>query len=101
MFAVSEQEVFSDPSVKQELEKYDSRDFKEAVELPEFLDKHTTADIVEKARDIAFSKYSELVENGLSLEEDLIPMVISCLSYDYILGTYGYNEEVMKAALYQ
>lgn len=99
VFVKSEQALLSDPFAQFELMKNSFDETTSDVEIPELLDKETSIDIIKKANDMAFSKFKQLFRNGLKVDPSMIPVLITCLSHDYIFDVFGYSEEVFKAVI--
>ena len=101
VFAKSEAEVFSNPSMRLNLMHSENSEEEPEIEIPGVLTKSATIEIIEKANDVAFDKYKELHHKVLRINPELTPIMVSCLSHDYIYDVYGYPEEVFKAAMYR
>ena len=98
-FVKSEHKLLSDPMAQLELMKNSIDTSCYEIELPEALDKSITTEIIKKANEMAFFKYKQLHDQVIKTDPNLTPVLITCLSHDYILDVYGYNEEVFKAAI--
>jgi len=98
-FRYTEQVLMSNPLIKLELMKDNINSESNEVDIPESLDRETTIEIIRKANDISIAKYKVLHPDIVKIDEKLTPIIISCLSHDYIFDVYGYNEEVFKAAI--
>ena len=101
MFAKSEAEVFSNPSMQLGLLHSEGAEEEPEIEIPAVLTKSATIEIIKKANDVAFDKYKELHHRIVRISPELTPIIVSCLSHDYIYDVYGYPEEVFKAAMYK
>lgn len=98
-FLNSEREVSSDPFIQQELINSEINCDKEQIEIPELLTRDKINGIISKANEVAYAKYLKLKKQGIYIEHSMSPVIISCLSFDYIITAYGYDQEVFKAAL--
>ena len=99
MFVKSEHKLLSDPMVQLELMKNNIDTSCYDIEIPEALDLNITKEIIKKANEMAFFKYKQIHSQIVKTDPNLTPVLITCLSHDYILDVYGYNEEVFKAAI--
>ena len=100
VFAKSEQEVISNPSLQFDLLNSEMPEIDETP-IPALLTRDTTIEIVKKANNIAFAKFRELNEKVQKIYPNLTHVIVSCLSHDFILDAYGYNEAEFKAAMYE
>jgi len=100
VFAKSEQEVISNPSLQFDLLNSEMPEIDETP-IPALLTRDTTIEIVKKANNIAFAKFRELNEKVQKIYPNLTHVIVSCLSHDFILDAYGYNEAEFKAAMYK
>lgn len=67
---------------------------------PEDLTKERTIQLIKESNDSSLIKFRDFHYVIVQLDPMLIPVVISCLSHDYITQKYGYSEGAFKAAMY-
>lgn len=69
--------------------------------IPEELTKERTIELIKEANDASMTKFKELHYIIVQIDPMLIPVVISCLSHDYITKNHTYTESAFKAAMYK
>lgn len=97
----SEQALIMDPMSQMELLQKGIENEDSSVEVPADLDKSKTIEILKESNDKSFEVYKHYSESVKKKDPYLTPVVISCLSHDYILKEYNFNEEVFKAAMFK
>lgn len=100
MFQKTERDLMMDPIRQMELLEKGIETENDDIEIPEDLTKKRTITIIKEANDISFEKFKELHNKIMAMDPMLIPVVISCLSHDYITKKYEYDEIVFKACMF-
>jgi len=97
----SEQALIMDPMCQMELLQKGIESENSSTDVPDKLDKKTTIEILKESNDKSFEDYKEYSAAVKKKDPYLTPVVISCLSHDYIVKKYGYDEDVFKAAMFK
>lgn len=88
-----------DPILQMEL--MESKDDAEVLEkVPEELTKEKTIQLIKEANDASLIKFKDLHYIIVQIDPMLIPVVISCLSHDYITQHHNFSEGAFKSAMY-
>lgn len=100
LFRRTEREYMMDPILQSEL--LETRDEGESSEgYPEDLTKEKTIALIKESNDASLVKFRDSFHYVIvQLDPMMIPVVISCLSHDYITQKYEYTEGAFKAAMY-
>lgn len=74
----------TDPYIQMELLQKGIESEEPDAEIPEEMTKEKTMEIVKEANDASFDKYKDIHVEVMKKDLMLTPVVISCLSHDYI-----------------
>lgn len=99
VFDHNQRALMSDPMMSIELNKSFAETETNDVEIPDGLTRDIAVEIVKKANDIAYEKYKDLHPEVSKISLHMTPVMITCLSHDYILDVYGYDEVTFKAVI--
>lgn len=99
IFRKTEREYMMDPILQMEL--MENKDDSEGPEqFPEELTKEKTIALIKEANDASLIKFKDFHYVIIQIDPMLIPVVISCLSHDYITLNHQYTEAAFKSAMY-
>jgi hypothetical protein len=99
-FRKTEREYMMDPILQMEL--LETKDEGEGMGVfPEDLTKQRTIELIKESNDASLIKFKDFHYVIVQIDPMLIPIVISCLSHDFITQKYQYTEGAFKAAMYE
>lgn len=100
-FMRSEAEIMSNPMVQMEMLQKGLENEAPSTEVPEELTREKTKILVKESNDAGFEYFKKKITIQRIGDPMMTPVIISCLSHDYILQNYEYPEEVFKAAMFK
>lgn len=105
VFAISQNELMLDPLAQMEMMKSTVESSKSKgedgkKEFPEDLTEQKTVQLLKEAQNNAFDILKNKLMEIISKKDPMMtPVIIGCLSHDYVTEKYGYLESEFKAAM--